>query len=333
MTRKTIDTVRTRKKSTTREEMVRRLRESTFIDTEPEVRHRGPTKNYNKVIHQPEQRDACFVMIHGPSLGRRYNLANEGTILVGRNDDCGMHIEEDEVSRVHCEVTCSQNKYVIRDLGSTNGTLVNDDVVEQRELHDGDQVQIAGCIFKFISSANIEIAYHEEIYRLSTTDGLTQVHNKRFLLEYLDREISRCRRQGSELSLVLLDIDHFKKVNDTFGHLAGDQVLKHLTTLIRANIRHEDVLARFGGEEFIVVLPQIGRAGARQCAEKVHHLVEQYRFVSDYDEIPVTISIGVVTSTPRTETAAELISMADRELYRAKKQGRNCVCGPEDDKS
>ena len=328
--RKRGDTVRsTRRKVTTREEMVRSMRESTFVDTE--AQDRGPTKNYNKVIKEPELRDACLVMIHGPSLGRRYNLTNEGTILVGRNDDCGMQLEEDEVSRRHCEVTCSRNRVVIRDLGSTNGTYVNDVLVDEREIRDGDQIQIGGAIFKFISSANIEIAYHEEIYRLSTTDGLTQVHNKRFLLEYLDREISRCRRQNSTLSLVLLDIDHFKKVNDVFGHLAGDQVLKHLTTLIHANIRHEDVLARFGGEEFMVVLPQIGNDGARLCAEKLHGLVGRHKFISEGAKIPVTISLGVVTSTPETESANQLIAAADKQLYRAKDKGRDCVCGPEDD--
>ena len=327
--RKREDTVPSaRRKITTREEAVKRLRDSTFVDIDPH--DRGPTKNYNKVVKEPEVRDACFVMIHGPSLGRRYNLANEGNILVGRNDDCGLQLEEDEVSRRHCEVTCSRNRYAIRDLGSTNGTYVNDVLIGEREIRDGDQVQIGGAIFKFISSANIEIAYHEEIYRLSTTDGLTQVHNKRFLLEYLDREISRCRRQSSTLSLVLLDIDHFKQVNDVFGHLAGDQVLKHLTTLIRAHIRHEDVLARFGGEEFMIVLPQIGLAGARLCAEKVHRLVGQHKFVSEGAKIPVTISLGVVTSTPDTETATQLIAAADKQLYRAKDKGRNCVCGPED---
>ena len=322
------DTRRTspRRKVTTREEMIRRMRESTFVDTDSA--DRGPTKNYNKVVKEPENRDACMVMIHGPSLGRRYNLAREGTVLVGRNDDCGLQMEEDEVSRRHCEVTCSRNRHVIRDLGSTNGTFVNDQPVGERELRDGDQIQIGGSIFKFITSANIEIAYHEEIYRLSTTDGLTQVHNKRFLLEYLDREISRCRRQQSKLSLVLLDIDHFKQVNDVFGHLAGDQVLKHLTNLVRDNIRHEDVLARFGGEEFMVVLPQIDGAGARLCAEKLHHLVEQNKFSSEGAKIPVTISLGVVTSSPSTETAAQLISAADKQLYRAKDKGRNCVCGP-----
>ncbi len=318
----------TRRKVTIREEMVRLLRESTFVDTEPQ--DRGPTKNYNKVVKEPEVRDACLVMIHGASLGRRYNLVNEGTILVGRNDDCGIQMEEDEVSRRHCEVTCSGNRYVIRDLGSTNGTYVNDVLVGERDIHDGDQVQIGGSIFKFISSANIEIAYHEEIYCLSTTDGLTQVHNKRFLLEYLDREISRCRRQSSILSLILLDIDHFKKVNDVFGHLAGDQVLKHLTTLVRANIRHEDVLARFGGEEFMIVLPQIDQAGALLCAEKIHQLVARHKFASEGANIPITISLGVVTSTTETETAAQLISAADKQLYRAKDKGRNCVCGPED---
>src|SRR5206468_1010659 len=144
-------------------------------------------------------------------------------------------------------------------------------------------------IFKFLTGGNIEAAYHEEIYRLTTVDGLTQTYNKRYFMDTLERELSRSHRYRRDLSLIMFDIDHFKSINDSFGHLAGDHVLKHLAQVVTARIRREDIMARFGGEEFAIVLPEIDSANALQFAEKIRKLVAdtQFRFENATIEVKI----------------------------------------------
>src|SRR5574339_944788 len=146
-------------------------------------------------------------------------------------------------SRNHAKIINTGKTIILRDMGSTNGTYVNDELIDEYVLRDGDFIKIGRTIFKFLSGNNIENAYHEEIYRLTTIDGLTQVFNKRYFLETLEREIGRAQRYGRDLSLIMFDIDRFKGVNDSFGHLAGDHVLKHLASVVKTRIRREDVLA------------------------------------------------------------------------------------------
>src|SRR5262249_60428477 len=160
----------------------------------------------------------------------------------------------------HAKIVNTGKAIMLGDLGSTNGTYVNDELIEEVVLRDGDLIKIGRTIFKFLSGSNIENAYHEEIYRLTTIDGLTQIFNKRYFLETLEREISRASRYHRELSLILFDIDHFKQVNDTFGHLAGDSVLKQMAAVLKQNIRSEGIIARYGAEEMAVILPELGGA-------------------------------------------------------------------------
>jgi diguanylate cyclase (GGDEF)-like protein len=214
---------------------------------------------------------------------------------------------------------------MMRDLGSTNGTYVNDELIDEYVLRDGDFIKIGRSIFKFLSGNNIENAYHEEIYRLTTIDGLTQVFNKRYFLETLEREIGRAQRYRRDLSLIIFDIDHFKKINDTYGHLAGDHVLKHLALVIKSRIRREDILSRYGGEEFTIILPEIDRENASQFADKIRRLIEKAVFKFEDTEIPITISIGVAAYAPESGDVAEFIKVADDKLYQAKTQGRNRV--------
>src|SRR5262249_43190695 len=144
----------------------------------------------------------------------------------------------------------------VADLGSTNGTFLNDALVARAPLKDGDYLRVGNCIYRFLAGGNVEADYHEEIYRLTITDGLTQTHNKRYLLEFLDRELARSQRHTRPLSLVLFDIDRFKAINDELGHLAGDHVLRELAACVKAAVRREELFARYGGEEFAVVLPE-----------------------------------------------------------------------------
>ncbi|MFZ5470178.1 MAG: diguanylate cyclase [Myxococcota bacterium] len=271
--------------------------------------------------------ESCLVEIHGPNLGKKYILDDE-EFTIGRDVKNNIVVDLDNVSRRHAKILSRQGKYFVVDLGSTNGTYLNDDeVLEETPLRSGDFVKVGGSIFKFLSGGNIESLYHEEIYQLTIMDGLTQVNNKRFFLEFLEREMGRCHRYNRSLSLILFDIDHFKKVNDVNGHLAGDYVLRELASLIKPRIRKEECFARYGGEEFAVVMPEAGPENARRFAEKVRKLVEDHPFSFESKDIPVTISIGVGDMTGDMTEPLQFIKVADANLYKAKRGGRNRVVG------
>jgi diguanylate cyclase (GGDEF)-like protein len=269
--------------------------------------------------------EAVLVILYGPNLGRRYPLGADG-VTIGRAADVTVPLDADSVSRHHAKILYTEGGFLIEDLGSTNGSYVNDRRVERALLRDGDHIRVGAAILKFLSGRNIEAAYHEEIYRLTILDGLTGVHNKRFLLEFLEREISRAQRHATTLALVIFDLDHFKRVNDTHGHLAGDAVLKELARRFKPRIRREDLLARYGGEEFACVLPDTTRSGAGIFAEALRILVERDPIVFQGKPIFVTISLGVAVHTADEPVAAlELIRRADGRLYEAKRLGRNRV--------
>jgi diguanylate cyclase (GGDEF)-like protein len=277
----------------------------------------------SKISERPVGKDACLVVIYGLELGRKYNL-DQANIIIGRSSKSDVQIDQESVSRNHAKIINTGKSIILRDLGSTNGTYVNDQLIDEYVLRDGDFVKIGRTIFKFLSGGNIENAYHEEIYRLTTVDGLTQVFNRRYFLEQLDREVSRAKRYRRELSLILFDIDHFKQINDTYGHLAGDYVLKQLATVIKGKIRREDILARYGGEEFAIVLPEIDANNALQFAEKIRKLVEKAPFKFEDTKIAVTVSVGM-GSCSDNDDAASLIKRTDEKLYEAKGAGRNCT--------
>jgi diguanylate cyclase len=269
---------------------------------------------------------AYLVVIYGTDLGRRIPLG-AADIECGRVMQTDLPLDDDAVSRKHARFAWTGTSYIVRDLGSTNGTFVNDVNVRERTLVDGDQIKIGRTIFKFIFGGNVELAYHEEIYKLMTFDGLTETHNKRSFETTLEREVGRGVRYKRPLALVMFDIDHFKRVNDGMGHLAGDAVLRQLAALITPKVRREDTLARVGGEEFALLIPEIELAAAGGVAEKLRALVERTPFRFEEKLIPITTSFGVAAL--RIDGAAmtplELYQAADERLYRAKNGGRNRV--------
>lgn len=274
---------------------------------------------------RPVPTQACLVVIYGEKIGRKYDLT-EKAITIGRSSKADIIVDQESVSREHAEVSNQEETVVIVDQGSTNGTYVNDKLITEHILQDGDFIKIGRTMFKFLSGGNIEQSYHEEIYMLTTMDGLTQVYNKRYFMESLNREISRADRYKRALSLIMLDIDHFKKVNDTFGHLAGDAVLKQLASVIKERIRCEDIVARYGGEEFSIIMPELSSENATVFADRLREMVENSSFQFDDAAIPVTVSIGIATMIGELIESQELISIADEKLYQAKRSGRNRVC-------
>ncbi|OWK46840.1 GGDEF domain-containing protein [Fimbriiglobus ruber] len=272
--------------------------------------------------------DACLVYIYptGPEMGRRYPLGFS-TFVAGRNDDCDIRLQDNSVSRRHARIDPAPDGYRVSDLGSTNGTFVNDvEARGPRPLNDGDYLRVGNCIFRYLTGGNVEADYHEEIYRLTIIDGLTQVNNRRYLTEFLDRELARSNRHQRPLSLMLLDLDSFKAVNDTHGHVTGDVVLRELSERVRPGVRREDLFARYGGEEFAIVLVETQLAGAVEMAERIRQSVASAPFLAATLALNVTVSIGVAcTQGERAIAPSELLQNADEKLYAAKRSGRNRV--------
>jgi diguanylate cyclase (GGDEF)-like protein len=269
---------------------------------------------------------ACLVVIYGPELGKRAALG-QGNFEIGRSSRSDLPIDQESISRHHARISFDGQRHVIEDLGSTNGTFVNDTTVGRQPLKDGDQIKVGRSILKYMSGENIESNYHEEIYRLMTMDALTQTHNRRYFQEALEREFNRSMRYRRALSLILFDIDHFKQINDTYGHVAGDSVLRQLALVLKPRLRQQDVFARVGGEEFAVLLPEVELNGSRVAAEKIRKIAEAARFVVDTREFGCTVSVGVTTFEPSVTTANGFYDLADKNLYAAKNGGRNRVVG------
>jgi len=274
------------------------------------------------------QGNDCLVIIHrrgGLPLTKRIELARP-IMRIGRDTNNDIVLEDTEVSRRHARVEARGASWVLMDVGSTNGTFLND-----RELDDcvrlerGDRVKIGSHIFKFLTGDDVESAYHDEIYQLSITDNLTGIPNQRALREELKRELSRARRHALPTSLLMLDIDRFKEVNDRYGHLAGDAVLARVAATVRAATRDGDTVARYGGEEIAVLMPQTEASEAHGVAERVRAAIEGlvtgYRGLS----IGVTVSIGCAALALEDSDLDDLVKRSDDKLYEAKSAGRNRV--------
>jgi two-component system, cell cycle response regulator len=275
-----------------------------------------------------ETGEACLVLIYppGPDMGKRFPLQRSEVVL-GRGGDCDVQVDRDSVSRRHARVFRSGDAWFVEDLQSTNGSYVNDVPVTKSPLRDSDFVKIGAAIFKFLMGTGIEASYHEEIYKMTIVDALTGAHNKRYFLEFLEREIARCARYQRPLSLLMFDIDHFKAINDKHGHLTGDYVLREMSRRLLGRVRREELLARYGGEEFAAVLPETNLIGARSFGEQIRRLVADQPFEYEGDTFPVTVSVGIACVEGQDVDVPTFIKLADENLYRAKREGRNRVIG------
>jgi diguanylate cyclase (GGDEF)-like protein len=282
----------------------------------------------NVQIDQSDQKEDAFVLIYpaGPNIGRQYTLQSKNA-SIGRDPSNDIIVNSDSVSRRHARLTVEAGQRLITDLHSTNGSYVNNKPILTHFLQNGDQVKIGDTIFKYIVGSDVESAYHEEIYQMTIKDGLTSIYNKRFFVDALDKEMSRVNRYERDLSMLMLDLDNFKDVNDSYGHLAGDYVLQVVARLISTRARREEIFCRYGGEEFAILLPETTRAGALELAEQIRILVGSHTFIFEGEEITITISIGVSATLSGNISPDEFIKMADDQLYKAKLDGRNCVRG------
>ncbi len=272
--------------------------------------------------------EGCLVVLHAPArrlLGVRVALSRREVVL-GRDTGCDLVLDAEDVSRRHARVRGDGAGHLVEDLGSTNGTFVGDDRVVERALAPGDLVRVGSVVLKYLAGDDLEALYHAELRRLADEDPLTGLAHKGAFAEALGRELKRARRHGQPLALALLDLDRFKSVNDRFGHLAGDLVLRELAAAVRPLVRAEQLLARIGGEELAVLLPGVTLENAVLFAEKIRALVEARRIEFEGAPIAVTVSIGVAALEEADAGPDALVARADARLYDAKRAGRNRVC-------
>jgi diguanylate cyclase (GGDEF)-like protein len=248
-------------------------------------------------------------------------------LVIGRDSTCDLAVPDEAASRQHAAIEGKDGGFEITDLRSTNGTFVNDQRIVKQPLNTGDLIRVGTHIFKFLSDDQVEAQSHETVYSMTTSDALTSVYNKRFLLDALEHERVRSQRHKRPLALMMLDVDHFKSINDTFGHPVGDQVLSEISTLLVKLARNCDIVARYGGEEFAVILPETDSTRAKVLAQRLRRGIEQHTIVCDQGRFTVTVSIGVSgTEGDGAATSREsLISQTDNALYAAKRNGRNRI--------
>lgn len=279
-----------------------------------------------RIIAPPDaKRTACFIIVAGVDTGRVYSLQDAESVI-GRSLDTQIHLEGDGISRKHAKVTAQSGGLVtLVDLGSTNGTYVNGLRTASHVLKDGDKVQIgATTILKFSLHDAVEETFHLQQYESATRDWLTACFNKRYLMETIPNEASFAARSGRPLSIAMVDIDHFKVVNDNHGHSAGDYVLKATAWILRKSIRAHDLLARYGGEEFVLLMRETEAESAFTTCERLRERISNMRFTYEDRGIGITVSSGIATFTTTTPTSSRImLRAADECLYRAKQEGRN----------
>ena len=269
---------------------------------------------------------ACLVVIHGQDLGHRVELDGR-PLVIGRSPDVELTIDHRSISRRHCRIWRDDDGYRIRDLDSTNKTFVNEAPIVEAQLHDGDHIGVGDSVLKFMERGSIEARYHEELYQLATSDPLTGLYNRRQFQELVEKEILRATRHARPLALALVDIDHFKAINDRHGHLAGDSVIRGIAQILKQNARAEQLIARIGGEEFAILYAEQSLDDALAAAERLRALVQAQPFDLGGERLRVCVSIGVAQW--RAGSLSELMRAADAQLYRAKREGRDRVCAEE----
>jgi diguanylate cyclase (GGDEF)-like protein len=272
-----------------------------------------------------------LTVIQGREIGRDYRLRNS-EYVIGRGTDCDIIILDEAVSRKHIKIQLTQAKKDRDDqchlvgLGSSNKTHVNNIEVQDVVLKNGDKILVGNTILKFEFFDEVDIKYHRDIQKKIKDDALTQLLTKDSLCLALHHELHRCQQYHLPLSILIMDLDHMKKINDTFGYEAGNVVIREVGVLIKKNLRKTDVSARYGGEEFLAYLSEQTKEKAHIAADYMRMVIENAPIVVGSANIPVTISIGITQFPEDGKTIDELVAKADAALYQAKRRGRNLVC-------
>lgn len=277
-------------------------------------------------LAEMEGRWPVVVFLNGPKTGHLVALDRRG-LVCGRDSSCDIVVPDGTVSRLHAKILVDDSGgVVLEDVGSRNGTLVNGDRISRHVLADGDRIVMGRTVLKFLTHGRVEKDYQRRVYEMSTRDTLTVAFNRRYFDERIVSEVAYCRRHGAYLALLMLDVDGFKALNDSYGHRAGDRVLVEIADLVRRSIRAEDVFARYGGDEFVLIVRGIPPAGVEALAERLRASVERLSIRHDDRRIAVSVSVGAATVRGHRECDGHaLLEAADRCLYEAKAAGKNRV--------
>jgi len=274
----------------------------------------------------PKDRTACLIVLSGTNVGKVYPL-NKDQVTIGREDGADIQLMDAGISRRHAAVFRQGSSFLVNDVGSRNGTFANNHRLDSpHQLRDGDKLQVGVMtILKFSYGDDLEANYARKMYDAALRDDLTGVFNRRYFDDRVRSEFSFAKRHGTALALLMIDLDHFKRINDTRGHVAGDQVLRDFAQRMLQIIRAEDVLSRYGGEEFCVLCRNTELMQASTLAERIRHDTSAVPFQLPDGPLTVTVSIGVVASDDTLASPEEMVEAADEALYQAKTRGRNCV--------
>lgn len=286
-----------------------------------------------RVIAPPspeKHRRPYLVVLAGANVGESFPL-DKPAMVIGRSPDCDVCLRGDGISRRHARIVAREGAYLVEDLGSTNGTVVNGVRSARRVLAEGDKLTVGEqAVLKFTWQDGLEATAQKQLWELALRDPLTRLFNRRYFLDRLEAEFAYAVRHHTPLAVLLFDVDLFKSVNDTYGHLTGDMVLRRLSAEVTAVLRQEDVFARYGGEEFGVICREVSLGGGIAAAERLRALVESIGFEHAGQKFTVSISVGVsALPDPTTVQAVQLVERADTALYRAKREGRNRVIAAE----
>ncbi len=283
----------------------------------------------NRELQKAKEQPACLILIRGTPQGHRFFITGE-QMIIGRDPAADISILDASISRKHARITKLENAVSIEDLGSSNGTFINGKRLAPGTiviLSKEDLVKLGNSIVKYLPAGEIEIIFYGNLNQAANTDPMTKCFNKGYFLEAIEAELKRAKAFSTPLSLIFFDLDHFKKVNDTYGHDGGDFVLKEFTHLIRGLgvIQQKDIFARYGGEEFCLLMPSTVIQDAEKTAELMRGKIQTHAFNYEGKRIPVTSSLGVAELRSDIESASDLIKAADKALYESKEGGRNRV--------
>jgi diguanylate cyclase (GGDEF)-like protein len=291
------------------------------------ARHDTPNTIVLPDVPRPDR--ATLTVLAGPDGGATFSMT-ETEITIGRSAHADVPINEASVSRHHAKIAVeSEGRYVLEDLGSTNGTFVGGRRVRRASLRPGDRIQLGrATVLRFSIVDEMEDAMQRRLYETASRDTLTGLANRRTLFERLAAEVAYAAEHQRDVGLLMIDVDHFKRVNDTFGHLAGDQVLKAVSLAGAQALRDGDVLARYGGEEFAAIARGVDRDAAAAIAERFREAIADVRVEVGGGSVALTVSIGVAVFSECTRWAngLDLVALADERLYLAKNRGRDRVC-------
>ncbi|MFH1283665.1 MAG: GGDEF domain-containing protein [bacterium] len=282
-------------------------------------------KLIRNLIEDAQSKKPYIIIISGKDSGKELPLYS-GKIIIGRNNSADVTLDDQNISRKHSQITLKNNKIIIKDLNSTNGTFVNGNKITETSLKDGDLIYIGDSVLKVVFQHDIEKNLQEELYNSAITDVLTGLFSKRYFLSKIESEFIRSIRYKRDLSIIIFDLDDFKKINDTHGHLIGDMVLKITAQHVKNIIRDADTLARFGGEEFVIILPETTLEDAKNLANKIKISFHKNPFEADDKIVKVTASIGIAAKTKDTKSWKDLLVRADQKLYLAKNNGKDRIC-------